>query len=142
MIPVTFRGAAFALALLTGAGVASAAAPGSDIGGVWLTQSGDTRVRVSPCGGAWCGVIVWTKNGGQDEKNPVPALRSRSLNGVQMISGMKPGGDGGYSGQLYNYLDGKTYTGKMQAVSPTALQLKGCVLGGLICQSQTWSRVQ
>lgn len=128
---------------LSASGVSIAqAAPAGKIDGVWQTQSGDTRVRIGPCGGAWCGVIVWTRDGGADVKNPAPALRSRSLNGLTMITGMKPDAAGSYAGKLYNYRDGKTYTGKMQPISPTELQLKGCVLGGLICSGQTWTRVQ
>lgn len=131
-----------ALGMIATAQAAGAVGSTVDLGGVWLTQSGDTRVRLSPCGPAYCGVIVWTRNGGNDEKNPDAAKRGRSLTGVQMISGMKKGGDGNYAGELYNYLDGKTYTGKMTPISETELQLKGCVMGGLICKSQTWKRVQ
>ena len=31
--------------------------------GVWLTQAGDARVKVSKCGGGICGVIVGLKTG-------------------------------------------------------------------------------
>lgn len=142
MLSATIRSAAVALGLFIVAQPAIAAGAADDLDGVWLTQSGDTRVRISPCGASQCGAIVWTKDGGKDAKNPDAAKRERSLNGVQMISGMKRGSDGSYTGQLYNYLDGKTYTGKMAPVSKTELQLKGCVMGGLICKSQTWKRVQ
>jgi uncharacterized protein (DUF2147 family) len=59
--------------------------------------------------------------------------------GVQMISDIRPTGDG-FSGQLYNPQDGKTYTGKLKLMSPKTLQLSGCVFGGLICRSQTWTK--
>ena len=50
--------------------------------GVWLTQAGDARVRVSKCGGGICGVIVGlrdpidpaTGKPQVDDKNPNPAL--------------------------------------------------------------------
>ena len=32
-----------------------------DATGIWLTQAGDAKVRVSRCGGGICGVIVWLK---------------------------------------------------------------------------------
>ena len=49
--------------------------------GVWLTQAGDARVRVSKCGGGICGVIVGlrepidpaTGKPQVDDKNPDPA---------------------------------------------------------------------
>ncbi|MGV2979120.1 DUF2147 domain-containing protein [Camelimonas sp. ID_303_24] len=142
MLSVTIRSALAGAGLLAALGATGAVGQTPDITGVWLTGSGDSRVKISPCGGAWCGTIVWTRSGARDVHNPDPAKRDRSLAGVQMISGMKRNNDGNYSGQLYNPMDGKTYTGKLQPASASELQLKGCVMGGLICKSQTWKRVQ
>ena len=55
--------------------------------GVWLTEKGDARVKVSKCGNGICGVIVGLKDPidratGQpqvDDKNPNPALRTRPV---------------------------------------------------------------
>jgi uncharacterized protein (DUF2147 family) len=126
--------AAFGLALLA----LPAQAQSSDPSGTWLTQSGDTRVRIAKCGAALCGIIV-SSTYQKDVNNSDPKLRERSMVGVQMISDIRPTGDG-FSGQLYNPQDGKTYTGKLKVMSPTTLQLSGCVLGGLICRSQTWTK--
>jgi uncharacterized protein (DUF2147 family) len=71
--------------------------------------------------------------------NPDASLRTRSLVGIHMISDIQPSGDG-FSGQLYNYKDGKTYSGKM-SFQGQAMKLSGCVFGGLICRSQTWAKV-
>src|ERR1700689_2267957 len=48
------------LTALLGAPSAQAQA-GGDVTGIWLTQAGDARVRVSKCGGGICGVIVWLR---------------------------------------------------------------------------------
>ena len=40
---------------------AYAAQAGGDPVGVWLTQAGDAKVKVTKCGGGICGVIVWLK---------------------------------------------------------------------------------
>ena len=130
---------ALALALLLTVGMAGAAGA-QDVSGTWLTESGTSRVRISPCGGARCGTIVWTQGDARDAKNPNPAFQSRSLVGVRMISDARLEG-ASWTGQLYNPLDGRTYTGKMRLKSAGELELSGCVLGGLICRSQTWSRV-
>jgi uncharacterized protein (DUF2147 family) len=119
---------------------AGAPALAQDPSGTWLSQSGDTRVRIARCGTAYCGTIVAVRSNLKDENNPNPALRTRSLVELQMISGLQAAGEGAWSGSLYNYTDGKTYSGKMRLVSPTALELSGCVMG-VICRSQTWSRV-
>lgn len=115
-------------------------ASAQDIAGTWLSQTGDTRVRIAPCGGGQCGTIVWVKDNAKDENNPSDALKTRSLVGVRMISDIKSTSTGEYTGSLYNYKDGKTYSGKIKASGAT-LSLSGCVLGGLICRGQTWSKV-
>ena len=119
--------------------VTPALAQSGDPSGTWLSQSGETRVRIAKCGAAHCGTIVASAMP-KDVNNPDASKRERSLVGVQMISGLQSAGEGAWSGSLYNYTDGKTYSGKMRLVSPAALELSGCVMG-VICRSQTWSRV-
>lgn len=130
------------LALLGAALVAAPAlAQGADPSGTWLSESGETRVRIARCGGAYCGTIIGVKGEARDVNNPDPAQKSRPLVGVQMISDIRPTGDGGFQGALYNPKDGKTYSGKMRLKDAAALELSGCVMGGLICRSQTWTKV-
>ena len=66
-------------------------------------------------------------------------MRARPVVGLRLTSDMLPSGDG-YSGTLYNPQDGRTYSGRLRIVGPASLELSGCVLGGLICRSQTWKR--
>ena len=101
--------------------------------GVWLTQAGDARVRVSKCGGGICGVIVGLKEPidpatGKpqvDDKNPNPGLRKRPMIGLPLFSGMQPVATGKWSGQIYNADD--------------TLKVEGCV--GALCGGETWTRV-
>ncbi|KLK91456.1 hypothetical protein AA309_20440 [Microvirga vignae] len=127
--------AAFGLSLLMGVAYAQALDPS----GTYLSESGETRVRIAKCGQVYCGTIISTQGDARDVNNPDANLRGRSLVGVQMISNIEPSGNG-FTGQLYNYKDGKTYTGKM-SFAGKSMQLSGCVLGGLICRSQTWAKL-
>src|SRR4029450_7623144 len=85
--------------------------------GIWLTQAGDARVRVSKCGGGICGVIVLlrgtihssTGRPQVDDKNPNPALKTRPVIGLPLFSGMRPSGPNKWSGQIYNADDGNSY---------------------------------
>ena len=129
-----------ALGALALALASPACAQGQDPSGTYLSESGETRVRIARCGGAYCGTIVSVQGEAKDVNNADPALRGRNLVGVRMISEIQPAGDG-FTGQLYNYKDGKTYTGKMSFAGGKSMQLSGCVLGGLICRSQTWAKV-
>ncbi|WKA27947.1 DUF2147 domain-containing protein [Bradyrhizobium roseum] len=115
--------------------------------GVWLTQSGDARVKVSKCGGGICGVIVGLKapidpatgKPQVDDKNPNPALRQRAMIGLPLFSGMQPVAPSKWSGQIYNADDGSSYASSISLAGPDALRVEGCV--GALCGGETWTRV-
>ena len=115
--------------------------------GVWLTQSGDARVKVSKCGGGICGVIVGLKDPidpatGKpqvDDKNPNPALKKRPMIGLSLFSGMQPVAPNKWSGQIYNADDGSTYASSVSATGPGTLRVEGCV--GALCGGENWTRV-
>jgi uncharacterized protein (DUF2147 family) len=110
--------------------------------GTWASQTGDTRVRLAPCGGGqMCGTITWVKSPGKDVHNPDPAQRGRDLVGIRMIT-MAPSGADQWKGTLYRYTDGQTFSGSMKMTGQSTMELSGCVAGGLICRSQTWTRAQ
>ena len=136
-----------AAALFDAGGTGSALA--ADPTGIWLTQTGNSRIRVADCGGALCGTIIWLKEPNDpdtgkpktDKNNSDAAKRSRPLIGVQIVLGMKPAGADKWSGQVYNAEDGKTYSGNLTYSGGNALQLQGCALGGLVCKGQAWTKV-
>jgi uncharacterized protein (DUF2147 family) len=115
--------------------------------GVWLTQAGDARVRVSKCGGGICGVIAGlrdpidpaTGKPQVDDKNPNPALRKRPMIGLPLFSGMQPVTAGKWSGQIYNADDGSTYASSVSVTGPDTLKVEGCV--GALCGGENWTRV-
>lgn len=118
-------------------------AQAADARGEWARPSGSSRIKIASCGGALCGTLVWLKSPRKDVKNPDPAKRSRALVGSRTVLGMKPSGKAGqWKGKVYNAEDGKTYTGYMTMDGNNKLKLEGCVLGGLICKGETWSRVR
>jgi len=115
--------------------------------GVWLTEKGDARVKISKCGNGICGVIVGLKEPidratGQpqvDDKNPNPALRTRPVVGISLFLGMRPSAPGKWDGQIYNADDGGTYVSHVTFAGGDALHVEGCV--GMICGGETWTRV-
>ena len=115
--------------------------------GVWQTQAGDARVKVSKCGGGLCGVIVSVRDKidpatgkpAVDDKNPNPALKNRSMVGLTLFSSMKPAGPNKWSGKIYNADDGSTYASNVSVTSPDVLRVEGCV--GPICGGENWTRV-
>src|SRR5580700_6631931 len=141
MPPLTRKLAATALAfgLLVPIGASAA-----DATGEWLIEDGDARVRIAHCGADLCGSVAWIKEGSPtvDVNNPDPAKRSRSLIGSEVLLGLKPSGTGEWTGSLYDAENGRTYVGKLTIVDERHIKVAGCVLGGLICETQTWTRTK
>ncbi|WP_375460089.1 DUF2147 domain-containing protein [uncultured Enterovirga sp.] len=115
------------------------AAPESPTG-VWMTEERDSKVRIAPCGKNMCATIIWAKKTGTDENNPDPALRTKSIIGTDLSRDMRPDGKGGWAGSIYNPENGKTYQATMQRRNEKELEVAGCVFGGLLCGSETWTR--
>ena len=114
---------------LAAVGLGAAPALAGDATGVWLRDSGASKVKIAPCGGALCGTIVWLKD---------PA-NSPAKMGERVFFDMKPDGDNYWTGSAFNPDNGKTYSGGM-TLSGNTLTTKGCTLGGIICKSVTWTR--
>jgi uncharacterized protein (DUF2147 family) len=103
----------------------------ADIAGTWSRDTGESRVRFAPCGDALCGTVAWLKD---------PAT-SKSKVGQRVFFDMKPTGENRWTGSAFNPEDGRTYSGYM-SLSGGTLTTQGCVMGGLICRSVTWTRAR
>ena len=134
----TARALAGTLLLLGLAGPA-AAEKGPDATGLWLTETGGSKVRIARCGQGYCGTLASVSGPGLDAQNPDVSLRTRSLIGVRIMTADRAKGDG-YEGSPYNPKDGKTYAGSLVLKGPDVVEVQGCVLS-VLCKSQTWKRV-
>ncbi len=122
--------------------VLSSQAFAADATGEWLVADQTARIGISPCGEALCGKITWTLTpGGVDENNPDPQKRARPVLGMEILQSMKATAPNRWEGSVYNAQNGKTYKAVMSLDNPDVLRMEGCVLGGLICRSQTWTKV-
>lgn len=104
-----------AITLFAGAALAD------PIEGKWKTESGATA-EIANCGGSFC---ITLKSGQHAGKR---------------IGKMQPNGLNNYKGEITDPANDKTYSGKA-ALSGASLSMKGCVLGGLICKSQAWTKL-
>jgi uncharacterized protein (DUF2147 family) len=142
---MTFRRSTIA-AVMFGASLTPGFA--TDPGGTWLTEGGTATVRLASCGAELCGTIIALKEPNDpatgrpktDKNNPDASKRTRPVVGIQIVFGMKPNGTDKWNGSVYNAEDGKTYSGSITMQGARTLKLEGCVLGGLICKSQTWTK--
>ena len=92
LLALTILGSSF------GGSVGALAQGSSDPSGLWVTQAGDAKVRVSHCGEGICGVVVSLREPTNpatgapfvDDKNPNPSLRRRPIIGLPLFSDMRP----------------------------------------------------
>jgi uncharacterized protein (DUF2147 family) len=109
--------------------VASTTAVLADPSGTWQRDNGASRVKIASCGNNFCGTIVWLK----DADGPAKSGRC-------VFEGVAPAVANKWSGKAFNPEDGKTYSGTM-ALSGASLTTSGCVLGGIICRSVNWRKL-
>lgn len=122
------------------------AATASDPAGVWLTQSGDAKIKVSHCGSALCGRIVWLKEpidkktgkAQLDDHNADPTLRGRKIVGISLFIDMQAASANKWSGRIYNADDGKTYASTVTLLPSGHLSVQGCM--GTLCAGEDWTR--
>ncbi len=120
--------------LLVGS-VSHAAIP---VSGRWFTDNKDSIIEIGPCGPTVCGrivrIIAPTKDGkpAVDSNNPNPALRTRPILGLTLLSGFKDDGSS-WRGEIYDPRAGKTYKSFLARLPNGTLQVKGCV--GPFCRT-------
>jgi uncharacterized protein (DUF2147 family) len=110
--------------------------------GEWITEDGDGRVRIIPCGQALCGVVAGGNPNDTDRHNPDPAKRNRPVDGMTVLMDMKPAKNNHWEGQIYNAKNGKTYASNISLKNADVLRVEGCVFGGLFCGGQNWTRAK
>jgi uncharacterized protein (DUF2147 family) len=109
--------------------------------GVWLNDAQTLRMRISPCGAAFCGTLVWLREPRNDGYNPDPVKRGQPLLGMRLLSGMMPtNAPNEWKGSAYGPEDGRTYVETM-TLKNGSLLTQGCVAGGAICHSAAWTKV-
>lgn len=137
------RSLILALALV---GVAGAALAGPE--DTWLTEGGKSHVEIRMCGEEFCGRIVWLREPHNedgsvklDKNNKDEALRSRTILGIDLLSGFAAGGEGPWKGgRIYNPENGKTYRSNLRMQDADTMRVSGCVF--IFCETQVWTRVE
>ena len=128
--------------------LAASAAFAQDVIGKWKLDDGTAIVEVYKSGDAYNGKIVWLEEPtdadgtpAKDNNNPDPALRTRKLIGLNMLSGLKKTADNEYSGgKIYDPGNGKTYYCSFK-VDGNTLHVRGSLdKRGLIGRTMDWFR--
>jgi uncharacterized protein (DUF2147 family) len=126
---------AVAAAVVTGGMMVSSVAAQDPVLGMWQTEVDDgayAHVSMYECADKFCGTIAKTFN-------DTGQYQSENL-GKMIVINMVAEGEGSYDGSVFRPSNGKTYVGGIE-LNGNVLRLAGCVLGGLICAKQTWTRL-
>lgn len=126
--------AAFAL---FGLAQTPAVAQGSDVYGVWRNAKNSVHVEVKPCGDNACGYVVWATPKAQLK---VREAAGQELIGLQIFRDLSPTPNGAWQGKVFVPDLNRTFSGKAEALDTTRLKAKGCLLPGVVCKSQIWTR--
>lgn len=120
-----------------------AAAPGdamakAPLEGQWKNPKGSVIVSVTACGSAYCGTVVRASAKAKEK-----ARKSGTLNliGTRIMHDMKSVGNGVYKGKAFDPKRNIHAPATIRVLGPSAISVKGCVIGGLICKEQRWTKV-
>jgi uncharacterized protein (DUF2147 family) len=136
---MSFRHLLLVLITALAAGV-SAPAMAAGPEGLWLVKDQTGRIRIEKCNNLMWGSVAWQKEPSKDGNNPNPALKDRPIVGIAILIGMSQTEANLWEGNIYNPRNGNIYKSKM-SMQGEMLDIKGCVLGGLICGGEAWTRL-
>ena len=132
------RRTAFLLTLVLLASTSVQASPRDAIEGVWKNRPNTLVVRIAPCGGTLCGTVV---RASEDAKESVRKAGTATLVGTRVLTGLRRSGNGAYRGEVFNPNLNIHASGTITLESENVLVVRGCVLAGLICRQQHWTRI-
>lgn len=118
-----------------------AAAPASSADrsfGIWRNPKNSVHIRVQPCRGGMCGVVVWAS-----AKARADAAKGSAdpLVGASLFRDFRQEKPGVWRGKVFVPDIGKTFSGTISVLDPNHIQGSGCLIGRVGCKSQVWTRI-
>jgi uncharacterized protein (DUF2147 family) len=130
--------ASFVCVLLLAAATAPPAQAASDeLFGVWRNPKDSVRLEIRPCGDSACGYVVWASPKAQEDAR---RGSGENLIGQQLLRDFAPGRSG-WRGKVFVPDLNHTFSGSARVLDASRLEAQGCLLGGLFCKRQIWTRV-
>lgn len=105
--------------------------------GLWQNPTNTLLVRTYNCGMKLCGNIVWAQPKAIADAR---AAGVTALVGTELLIGYHSSGVGRWTGQVYVPDQGRRFYSTIEVESQNSLRISGCILGGLICRHQEWTR--
>ena len=120
--------------LLASPAVASA----QQLEGRWTNYKKNVVVQVERCGNAYCGRVV---RASEKAKEKARKGGTPKLVGTEILTGLRPVGDGKFRGKAFVPKRNIHATATVRQLSEDVMQVEGCVLGGILCDDEKWTRI-
>jgi uncharacterized protein (DUF2147 family) len=117
----------------------AATRPVDNPAGLWLSPHQSVVVRTGPCGEKLCGWVAWANSEALADAQDGGVAH---LVGTELLQDYRPTGSKNWSGTVFVPDMGRSFSSQIDALSPGQLRIRGCILGGLICKSQIWNRIE
>lgn len=101
-----------------------------DIGGLWARDDGNAHVKIAPCGDKMCATNTWIREPGKGEDV-----------GDKIVMTVKKDSSTQWSGEGFDPKRDLTYALTI-TVGASSLTTKGCIVGGLVCKTVKWDRIE
>ena len=118
--------------------IAAPVAAEAPIEGHWTNPKGSVIVEVERCGPAHCGVVRWAS---EKAKQKARDGGTPELVGTSILTGLRRDGEGRYKGRVFLPRRNMHAAASVERLGPKKILVRGCVLAGLVCDAQRWTRV-
>ena len=115
---------------------AAASQPAGAIEGQWFNPQRTVLIRLAPCGEAMCGTVTWAA----EQARQAARKGADALIGARLLNDFRPSGYGQWRGTVFVPDMDLRVGGKIQVVDDNRLKVSGCILKGMMCRSQVWTR--
>lgn len=117
---------------------AATASGNESITGLWINPHRSVAVQNQFCGNALCGHVVWAS---PDAKTDARDSGITNLVGTDLLQDYRPSGRGSWKGTVFVPDLGRHFSSEIDVLAADRIKISGCILHGLICKSQIWTRI-
>lgn len=108
--------------------------------GTWVNPKHTVAVQTAACErGGLCGAIVRADLQAMADARDAGVPQ---LIGPQLLQDYHPAHGRVWIGRVYVPAMGRSFSSRIEQVSPDALKISGCLVRGFLCKSQVWQRLK
>jgi uncharacterized protein (DUF2147 family) len=120
----------------------------NEILGTWYNTEKSAQIEIVKIGSGYKGKIVKLENAADystppmDSKNENQKLRTRPIEGLTILDGLRYSGGIWKDGKIYDPNSGKTYSCEVRLKNPSVLEVKGYLGFSWVGRTVEWTKVK